>query len=96
MDLQIRENVEAINSELANALSFEDKFSKFTALGDVANLTASNQVIPEGLKLRILNRISGEQQQIAYCDFYSYSVEQESVDDDLRHDDMQNPIIVKK
>ena len=93
MDLQINEEVQAINSELARALSFDDKFAKFTALGDVAVLTNSNQLIPAILKVRILKRIEEEQQQIAYC-CYEYPSEQEDIDEDLRHE-MLNPVIKK-
>jgi len=83
MDLQVKESVEAINSELAVALSYEDKFSKFNALGEVANLTSSNVNIPSFLKDRILKRIDDEQKKMAYCEFYP--AEQEVMDEDARH-----------
>ena len=82
MDLQ------AINLEINRALSFEDKFSRFTALSDVAVLTSSSADIPEVIKDRVLKRIEKEQQKFAY----DYPIEQESLDEDLRHEDMENPI----
>jgi hypothetical protein len=83
MDLNACEEVENINSELANALSFEDKFSKFTALGEVANLTQSSNNIPLALRERILKRIDEEQKKISYCEFYP--IEAEDMDEDLIH-----------
>ena len=95
MDLKINECVEAINSELARALSFEDKFAKFISLGEVANLTNSNKDVPSVIKARILKRIKEEQEKIAYCDIdYVYPNKQEDLDEDLRHEDMENPIAI--
>ncbi|MHA1383245.1 MAG: hypothetical protein ACTSR3_05770 [Candidatus Helarchaeota archaeon] len=53
-----------IKTELEKALSFEDEWSKFKALGEVAELTKSCD-LPQGIKERILKRIDEHQLSIA-------------------------------
>lgn len=59
----VKDELEIINQDFKNALLFEDKFSRFNALNNVAKETSSSD-IPNFLKARILNSINEQQQSI--------------------------------
>ena len=63
MDTQ--QEIIRISDDFNKIISFEDRFSKFKALGELSKETSSNQVIPKFFKYRILKQIEEHQQNIA-------------------------------
>jgi hypothetical protein len=58
-------DLKAINLEIERSLSFEDSWSKFISLKDLAQTTESNQNLPSAIKERVLKRIGNLQMNIA-------------------------------
>lgn len=55
-----QENINRLSDDFNKILCFEDKFKRFSALGDLARETASSD-IPNFLKERLIYRIGEEQ-----------------------------------